>query len=121
MANGTASETGLYETAPTEDVKRLLELIDFEINRIDAEESRPGWTRWALFASVASAFWLLTIELENNAFSWKGALFVFLGLWIAYDTFKEIQLLVSGSGGSQRFDLINQRFTSILGIGFLRL
>jgi hypothetical protein len=121
MAKTVTTANGLDDIPSPVDAAQLTSLIDFEINRIDAEESRPGWTRWALFASVASAFWLFTLELESNNFSWRGVFFVFLGLWICYEMFEQVRILFDDATGHQRLDLLNQLLLSFLSIAFFRL
>ncbi len=46
--------------------KYLIDLLEFEIKNVRSEESKPGWTTWALIASLASMLWLLTQELEHS-------------------------------------------------------
>jgi hypothetical protein len=69
----------------SEAVDRLVELLEFEVDRIVAEESRPGWTAWALVGSLASALWLLASELESSVVNLQNVLFLFLTFSLAYD------------------------------------
>ena len=106
----------------TEQIKKqLIDLLEFEINRIHSEKLKPGWTPWALIAGIASAFWLLTIELENDHYSWVVSFFVFLGFWICYETLEQGRLIFNIPSNNKRFDLINQQHLTLLLIIISRL
>lgn len=82
----TSDSPAEVDMSDSERDESLIELLEFEIKRIRAEESRPGWTRWALLGGLASAFWFLTLELERGAISWQNSLFFFLVLSIGYQS-----------------------------------
>jgi hypothetical protein len=50
----------------TSNVELALNVIDFEIERIESEQSRPGWTLWAVYGTIASLLWLLGKEYEKG-------------------------------------------------------
>jgi hypothetical protein len=58
----------------------LIELLEFEIARIEKEQERPGWTKWALAGAVASCGWLLLDQFEShsNLIKISNALFLLL-------------------------------------------
>jgi hypothetical protein len=76
--------------------ERFTELLEFEIDRIHTEESRPGWTIWALLGSLATVLWFIVAELEKNTIDSFNALFLLLALSLICDCLKEIPLILSG-------------------------
>jgi len=46
--------------------QQALDVIDFEIARIESEQTRPGWTLWAVFGAITSLLWLLSNEYEKG-------------------------------------------------------
>jgi hypothetical protein len=54
VANGEANKDDLFR------------ILDDEIERIRDERQQPGWTKWAISGSLATAFWLLLNELEKG-------------------------------------------------------
>jgi hypothetical protein len=89
-----------------EGIARLIELLEFEIDRIRAEESQPGWTPWALMGSLATALWLLLAELETHIIDFQNVLFLLLALSLAYDCVKFLPSVWQASSRSaSRFRL----------------
>lgn len=76
-------------------ITKLIDILDFEIDRINVELSRPGWTHWAMLGGIASALWLLSIELEKHQVSILNTAFLFLVINIAYDNFISINGLLA--------------------------
>jgi hypothetical protein len=45
------------ESTTERDPKQLIDLLEFEIDRITEQQKQPGWTNWALFAAAAALLW----------------------------------------------------------------
>lgn len=56
----------IEQSAP--DKKALLEFLGKEIDHIQAEFARPGWTNWAIIGGIATTAWLLYSEIELGSF-----------------------------------------------------
>lgn len=69
----------IQETS-SEDRSQLLNLLNEEILRINQEETRPGWTIWALIAGLATCFWLLMNQFEAHTNSWPLIQTMLIGL-----------------------------------------
>jgi len=52
-----------------QDNQTFLNYIDSEINTLQNEIHQPGWTKWAIMGSIASLFWLLLNEFEEDIYS----------------------------------------------------
>lgn len=85
----------------SEEVARLIELLEFEIAQIRSEESRPGWSMWALLGGLATIAWLLTFQIEAGSADLRNTLFVVLGLSLLYDSLLWVLLLIKGQGPSK--------------------
>jgi hypothetical protein len=48
-------------------ITRLIDLLEFEINKYSSEEKRPGWNTWALLIGFGTVCWLGLADLEKNA------------------------------------------------------
>jgi len=48
----------------------FLSFLNSEIQRIEVERTKPGWTRWALIGSLATSLWFLINEIEKFTFKW---------------------------------------------------
>ena len=68
--------------------KDLQKLLEFEIIRIQKEQSRPGWSAWALLGSLATIFWLITVTLDGKTIDLHNTLFLVFFFSILYDTIK---------------------------------
>ena len=84
-------------SAMLHEFEHLTELLNAEIDRIRAEESRPGWTMWALLGGLATILWLMVAELEKNTIDLLNVLFLLLLFSLVCDTLREIPLIISGS------------------------
>jgi len=69
----------------TSNVELALNVIDFEIERIESEQSRPGWTLWAVYGTIASLLWLLGNEYEKGHVDIFNVAQLLLVLWIVRD------------------------------------
>lgn len=55
-----------HKTSRPTDLGPVLQVLDFEIERIRAEQRRPGWTMWAIYGAIASALWLLSEQIASG-------------------------------------------------------
>ena len=53
------NQSNNQKESPSEDRTRILDAVDFEIQRIDTEQSRKGWTFWAVLGAAGSGVWLI--------------------------------------------------------------
>lgn len=60
MANPKKEETKI----PSQ--KDFLSHLDFEISQISDEQTRNGWTKWALYGVIASCTWLFFDQIEKG-------------------------------------------------------
>lgn len=51
------------------DKQELITVIRREIDYILQNETRPGWTKWALASGIAGIFWMLVSHLQNASLS----------------------------------------------------
>lgn len=68
MKNANNSDQRILSEA--EERSQILLLLNEEISQIKSEESRPGWTVWALFGGLATCTWLLLNQIENQIPKW---------------------------------------------------
>jgi hypothetical protein len=68
--------------------EELITLLNEEINLIEKESSRPGWTSWALFGAFATLIWLLTEYLENHVPNWKIVTIYIICFYFTFDLSK---------------------------------
>lgn len=113
----------------SEEKSHLINLISEEIKKINDEEIRPGWTKWALIGGLAACLWLLLNQFEVH-FSWESVRHVlidltFIGLLFQMisSNFKGI-LVKSNSGRIMSFKEIvsNSRlriFVSLVWVGLM--
>ncbi|MBD0370286.1 MAG: hypothetical protein ICV60_05585 [Pyrinomonadaceae bacterium] len=72
-------EALVSEKPATPTPESLLSLLDFEIEELENENKRSGWSQWAILAAIAGALWLLTDELKAASFNTITSLKIFLG------------------------------------------
>jgi hypothetical protein len=77
---------------------RLLSYLEFEIKRIEEEQRRPGWTRWALGGTIGSACWVVLgqIEAHGAQITAGNVLFLALALGVLWEflvSFRNLLLL----------------------------
>lgn len=48
-----------------------IDLLNYEINHLNDQQGRPGWTKWAIVAAFASLLWLLINVMESSQVNWK--------------------------------------------------
>ena len=63
----------------------VLNFLDGEISRINAEQHRPGWSMWALYGAIASVLWLLLNGWEQGAVHLVSALQLFLVVSLSFE------------------------------------
>jgi hypothetical protein len=88
--------------------------LNSEIEKIEKDQLRPGWTRWALSGALGTCLWLLSQEVEKNLFNWHGILFPTLFLFIALDFIKDFDRLIRYT----HKDVDRPRFLQIQAIGY---
>ena len=94
---------------------QLIGLLDFEIRRIEADNTRPGWNVWALLGAAGTTVWLALKELEFQHVDISKSLLIIVGLQLSSNL---IFLLTSSLERSDRYptDEVRIRFTkSLLG------
>ncbi|MFT3890795.1 MAG: hypothetical protein QM730_04105 [Anaerolineales bacterium] len=62
------------------DKKALLDFLGKEIDHIQAEFTRPGWTNWAIIGGIATVAWLMYSEIELGKFD----VIRILTLWLIF-------------------------------------
>ena len=72
------------------DFERVLHVLDFEIDRIQTEQQRPGWSIWAIYGALGTSIWLLSEQIASATASLTNVL----------------QLLIGFSAGGFLFDVI---------------
>ncbi len=91
--------------------KEILHALDLEIEQIQKEVDRPGWTIWAMLGALATSIWLLLDVIENSKFNLQAGLFTFLTISILFDSLN-ILIIFSKSGATRatnpRFRLTNE-------------
>jgi len=85
----------------SEEANRLIELLEFEIAQIRSEESRPGWSMWALLGGLATIAWLLTFQIEAGSPNPRNTVFIVLGLSVLHDSLRWVSLLIEGQAASK--------------------
>jgi hypothetical protein len=111
MTTGTPEET-------IQRSEQLAKLLEFEIQRIQTESDRPGWTRWALLVSLSTCAWLALAEAKSETVDFSKALFLALALHLTYDLVILLSKLLTPretGSGLTRFEKSN----SLLGHGRL--
>jgi hypothetical protein len=71
-----------------DEIDRIINVLDFEIDRRRSESHRPGWTKWALIGGIGTCGWLFFSELVDKTVSWSNVAVVFLGTSIVWDVFE---------------------------------
>jgi hypothetical protein len=64
-------ENKSYEKLESEHRSQLLSLLNEEISQIHKEESKPGWTIWALFGGISTCIWLFINQIEKVTPNWN--------------------------------------------------
>ncbi|MCJ7506193.1 hypothetical protein MUP05_06980, partial [Candidatus Bathyarchaeota archaeon] len=68
-----------------EDSGRIIDLLNYEIERVKSEAEQPGWTKWALLGACGTCAYLLGSYVDANPVSWANVAAVFLLVSIGYD------------------------------------
>lgn len=80
----------------------VLSILDFEIDKIQSEQTRPGWSLWALGAAFAALVWMLTEHLFSPSLNIVNVLQLFVmfsALWTTRHLFALLQTF--GQSSSQ--------------------
>ncbi|HEV2692323.1 MAG TPA: hypothetical protein VG347_05450 [Verrucomicrobiae bacterium] len=79
--------------------KELIDLLGFEITRLEADQQRPGWTRWALVGTFASCIWLFIQQLDANLsrISWCNVFFLFFVCSFSWEVLNSVQQFLARS------------------------
>ena len=97
--------------------QELISAISKEIDFIQKNESRPGWTQWALLTAIAGLVWVLLKQMQQGNLDLNSvALLFFVGI-IIWDTlifFRAFFLKPKPSLPFKPNDSIKNRFTSPL-------
>ena len=73
--------------------QNLLELIEFEIKRIEAYQNRAGWNTWLLMGTLIATLGRLLSILNNNLdnkFDWEIIIFLFISWALGYEWIKSV-------------------------------
>lgn len=92
----------------------MIDMLEFEIGHVRSEESKPGWSKWALMGGIATTVWLLTQELEQNRVIGRRILFLFLSFSLAYEAVKQVSSVIFKVLPAQakgRFVVASSRFS----------
>lgn len=79
--------------------EQIIKSIDFELDLINKESARPGWTKWAIYGSFAAAVWLLVSLFESHNFNFINIAQLYLALHF-----------ISSSGGFVRTLYLESEF-----------
>lgn len=58
----------------------VLRVLDFEIERFQDEQHRPGWSVWALYGGLSAALWLLVDQVSSTTFHLTKSAQIFIAL-----------------------------------------
>jgi hypothetical protein len=85
------------EVGQERQMERLADLLEFEINRLETEQKRPGWTKWGLAGAMGGALWLLIGLYESQAVRIQQAnvLFLVLTMAVFWDVLLGLKRLLS--------------------------
>lgn len=94
--------------------EQLISLLEFETARLQHEEARPGWSKWALFGALGAVLWLLVSEFDNPPTNWHTVALLFLLLSLALDLIDAVASTLGESnkedGGKPRFLIPRGRY-----------
>jgi hypothetical protein len=79
----------------------LLKFFDSEIHRIEEQQKKPGWTRWALMGALGTCAWLASHELEISNIGWRMFSFLLLSIFITVESLRDIDSLIAFSRRSK--------------------
>lgn len=69
----------------------LQEFIREEIQHINDESKKPGWTDWAVLSAFAAALWLLSAEIESGKYSINNVHVLLVMLMLSFDVFSNLK------------------------------
>lgn len=67
-----------------------------EIETIESQNTRPGWTTWAILGALASLTWLLLDTLGSQPIRWQPVWALIVALSLALDAVYLLNILISG-------------------------
>lgn len=67
--------------------EQVIKSIDFELDLVNKEFARPGWTKWAIYGSFGALGWLLITLLEHQNFSFTNIAQLYLVFHFASSSF----------------------------------
>jgi len=86
--------------------QEMLELMDFEIKRIEAYQNRAGWNTWLLLGTLVTITGILFTKFENTVPNYN-MLITFVGFALAYEWIKSIISQLSKHQKSQPSRLVS--------------
>src|SRR5688572_29511838 len=86
MADPNSNSVDSHKESASLDAERVLDGIDFEIERLDSQQGRKGWTLWAVLVAIASGLWLLLDQLQSSV-HWLSILQLILCMAVAVEVF----------------------------------
>jgi len=96
----TDRRTAIGDSAEEKDynasAQKLIDLLEFEIDRIEEARKRPGWTVWALVAAISTLLWagLSALDVAQH-FTISTIGFLFLTLTAASDALRSLLSLLT--------------------------
>lgn len=94
--HGTFAEAAKQTIESACDINGLIELLEFEIERVTEQQKQPGWTNWALAAAAAALLWTaLTVVAESPTLSLAAIAYLLLTFGIAYDFVRVLGAVVT--------------------------
>lgn len=87
----------------------LLDFLTAEIENRRSEQQAPGWTKWALYAGLASLVWLVFGQIEQRGATMQGTAGTFLLLNLLLAPLQVLVGLLEPRGDSPR--PVERRFT----------
>lgn len=97
--------------------QELVTAISKEIDFIQKNESRPGWTQWALLTAIAGLVWGLLKQIQQGNLDWSSVALWFFVCIIMWDTLIFLRAFLLKPKPSLVLDLddsLKNRFTSPL-------
>lgn len=86
--------------------REFLDFLDSEINNLQAEVQRPGWTIWAILGSTATLVWLLLSQLESHEYSSVKVIGILIVSCLLFDFASFIKNILTPSKPSYRREIM---------------
>jgi hypothetical protein len=94
MENDTNDDTTGNQTPIPLQRNEFINFLNSEIHNLRSEIKRPGWTTWALLASIATCVWLILSEIQTGNYSITRVEGLLLILWLTGFLFLGIIALI---------------------------